>query len=211
MIYPSTLGEGPVVRLIPLDPVHHVADLFHAALPDPREMARYMYTQPADNSQEAFLCWLQEHSHRPHSVTWTIHVNSGARSERVGMIALYEHFHPGAMEIGGVWLGRAWRGTRVLPEAFLLVNEYAFDVLKAHRIQGGWHGGNARTPEALQRLRYEESALWAKEGCLREYFVNDDGTRSDYYIGSSLDHEWPGKRLLLESAIANAPRSLPLE
>src|SRR5262249_56213931 len=85
-------------------------------------------------------------------------------------------------ELGFVMASRLW-GRGVLREAGRLVLDFAFRVVKVHRIEARSAVDNARGNAALQKLGA------SREGRLRAAFLRDDHY-VDQYLWSILDTDW---------------------
>ncbi len=102
----------------------------------------------------------------------------------------YMDVRPGdhRLEIGGTWYHpRVW-GTRVNPEAKLLLLRYAFEVWQARRVQLKTDAMNLRSQAAIRKL----GAVY--EGTLRAYQVRPDGSSRDTAMFSITAAEWPAVR-----------------
>jgi len=88
----------------------------------------------------------------------------------------------GQGELGFVMASRLW-GRGLFPEAARLVLDFAFRVVKVHRIEARSAVDNARGNAALQKLGA------SREGRLRAAFLRDDHY-VDQYLWSILDTDW---------------------
>ena len=92
------------------------------------------------------------------------------------------------VEIGFTWIADKWQRTFVNSELKLLMLDYAFDQMRAHRVEFSVHPTNEKSNRSMQRLGAK------LEGRLRKWrFLEgtDDGDRNIYSI---IDDEWPQLR-----------------
>lgn len=98
-----------------------------------------------------------------------------------------------SVEIGGTWLGRAYRGSGVNAEAKYLMLAYAFEVMKVVRVQFRTDLRNVRSQRAIEKLG------GVREGVLRDDFIYADGYRRSSVFYSILEAEWAGVKERLGS------------
>lgn len=110
-----------------------------------------------------------------------------------------EHF---SLEIGWTWISAAFRRTRVNTECKYLLMRYAFETLRAVRVQLKTDGRNLRSQNAIMRI----GALY--EGRLRRNRIMSDGYVRDTAYFSVLADEWPGVKLRLEAMLARTDTPL---
>ena len=87
-------------------------------------------------------------------------------------------------------------GTRVNPEAKLLLLSLAFDDVGCFRVEFKTDAVNARSRAAILKLGAVE------EGTLRSKVIVQGGRRRDTVFFSILDREWPAVRETLERRLA---------
>lgn len=104
--------------------------------------------------------------------------------------------HDARTEIGATQYAYGVWGTRVNPEAKLLLLEYAFDALHLGRVQLKTDVRNGRSQQAIARL----GATY--EGVLRRYQRRSDGSMRDTVLFSITAEEWPGVRDGLRARLA---------
>lgn len=103
-------------------------------------------------------------------------------------------------EIGHTWYVPEVWGTRVNPEAKLLLMTLAFEKWGMRRVQLKTDHENLRSQAAIARLGA------VREGVLRAHMVRPDGSRRDTVMFSVTDEEWPEvKRGLERRLLADAP------
>ncbi|WP_437828843.1 GNAT family N-acetyltransferase [Sorangium sp. So ce1153] len=185
---PGTRLTGHVVELSPCDPDRDAEPLFRAL--DHDAVWRHLAGRPGDpgaaaaglraRQAQGFFVWivrlLRPYAGLPEGavVGTTSYLEVSARDAR--------------LEIGGTAYAPAVWSTQVNPEAKLQLLAYAFDVLRAGRVQLKTDVRNVRSQQAIARLgaRYE--------GTLRRYQRRDDGTVRDTVLFSILAEEWPAVR-----------------
>ena len=101
-----------------------------------------------------------------------------------------------ALEIGATWIAPVHRGTRVNPEAKLLMLRRAFETMGCVRVQLKCDARNQRSAAAIRKL----GAVF--EGRLRNFGVMPDGHVRDTLMFSVTDAEWPEVRAGLERRLA---------
>jgi RimJ/RimL family protein N-acetyltransferase len=99
------------------------------------------------------------------------------------------------LEIGATWLKPSARGTRVNPEAKLLLLQYAFETLGCVRVEFKTDALNARSRAALLKLGAKE------EGTLRNHMITASGRLRDSVYFSILPEEWPALRAGLQARL----------
>lgn len=185
---PVTL-EGRVVRLEPLDECH-AAGLAAAATED---LFTYHFP-PAEFTPEGFRAQIAALRSAPGWLPFaTVLRETG---ETVGTTSFLdirpEHR---ALEIGFTWIGRAWQGTAVNPEAKLLQLRHAFDTLGALRVQLKTDARNLHSQKAIAKLGA------TREGTLRKHMILPDGAVRDTVMFSITDDDWPRVRADLEARL----------
>ncbi|MGE5441489.1 MAG: GNAT family N-acetyltransferase, partial [Bacteroidota bacterium] len=127
--------EGDAVRLEPLEPTKHAADLFRAG--HDGEAARGLWTHmpygPFDEDR-TFDEWLRACAAFDDPLFFAVREKPASRA--AGM-ASYLNIRPsdGVLEIGHVWFGPALQRTRAATEALYLLIREAFDELGCRRLE----------------------------------------------------------------------------
>ena len=98
-----------------------------------------------------------------------------------------------SLEIGGSWLGRAYRRTAANTESKYLLLHHAFEVLGCVRVQFRTDLRNERSQRAIERLGA------VREAVLRKYSILPDGYPRSSVFYSIIDDEWPGVKRRLEA------------
>ena len=99
------------------------------------------------------------------------------------------------LEIGGTWYGLEFQRTAVNTECKYLLLQYAFEVLRAIRVQFKADTRNERSCRAIERIGAK------REGILRHHIILPDGVIRDSIFFSIVDHEWPAVKKRLESKL----------
>jgi RimJ/RimL family protein N-acetyltransferase len=99
------------------------------------------------------------------------------------------------LEIGGTWYGVDFQRTAVNTECKYLLMTYAFEKLRAIRVQLKTDSRNERSQKAIERIGAK------KEGVLRNHMILPDGYFRHSVFYSVLDIEWPGVKKNLEAIL----------
>jgi RimJ/RimL family protein N-acetyltransferase len=100
------------------------------------------------------------------------------------------------LEIGGTWLMPEYWATSVNFDCKLALLTFAFETLKAKRVQLKTQHDNIRSRKAIEKIG------GVYEGILRKHMLKDDGTyRSSAYF-SILDDEWKTAKANLQQRLA---------
>lgn len=168
--------------------------LEHAAcLREMTDLATFDYfstLRPASLGLDDFTEFVRSLLALPNQRSYTMWSKSG---EAVGCSSFLDirPAHRG-LEVGFTWIAPGWRGTRVNPEAKLLMLGFAFERLGALRVQLKCDARNERSAAAIAKLGA------AFEGRLRRHMVMPDGYVRDTLMFSVTDAEWPAVRAGLE-------------
>jgi RimJ/RimL family protein N-acetyltransferase len=104
----------------------------------------------------------------------------------VGTSSLAEaHLGNESIHLGSTLYGRPWWGTRVNPEAKLLLLAHCFEECGYGRVKIQTDALNTRSQAAIARLGAR------REGVLRRDMKREDGTFRDTVVFSVLIDEWP--------------------
>lgn len=99
------------------------------------------------------------------------------------------------IHLGSTLYGRTWWGTRVNPEAKLLLLRHCFEACGYGRVKIQTDLLNERSQRAISRLGAQ------REGVLRRHTRREDGTFRDTVVFSVLADEWPTVRAGLEARL----------
>jgi RimJ/RimL family protein N-acetyltransferase len=179
--------QGRTVRLEPLDPARHAAQLYaasHGPGIDPR-LWLYMSVGPfADEA--AFAAWLTRcaGARDPLFVTVADPDSGRARGLASFMRITPEH---GAIEIGNILFGPALQRTTAATEAIFLMARHVFDDLGYRRLEWKCNARNAPSRRAALRFGF------AYEGLFRHHMVIKDRSRDTAWFAMVGD-DWPAIR-----------------
>jgi len=192
-IRPVTLA-GRFVRLEPLS-LDHVSALWPAG--NEPEIWTYMPYATID-SPDKMRAWVEEMLRRqakgndlPFAI---VDIASGQAGGATRYMTI-ERTHR-SLEIGGTWLGKAFRGTAANTESKYLLLRHAFEVLSCVRVQFRTDLRNERSQRALERLGA------VREAVLRKYTIMPDGYQRSSVFYSVIDDEWPATNVRLEEMLA---------
>ena len=116
----------------------------------------------------------------------------------VGTSALLEaHLVNESIHLGSTLYGRRWWGTRVNPEAKLLLLGHCFDDCGYGRVKIQTDALNTRSQAAIARLGAR------REGVLRRDQRREDGSFRDTVVFSVLVDEWPAVQAGLRARLAD--------
>jgi len=193
---PDVELAGRVVRLTRLEPIADAPALF-AAL-DHDRVWEHLTERPETVPQ--FAQQLLTRSALPSWHQWLVRANSAvadlAESAVIGTTSYLEvSRHDARLEIGSTAYTPATWGTAINPEVKLLLFGYAFDTLRAGRVQLKTDVRNVRSQQAIARLgaRYE--------GTLRRYQRRADGSLRDTVLFSVTAEDWPDVRRRLQARL----------
>lgn len=120
----------------------------------------------------------------------------GSAGTLVGTSALLEaHLVNESIHLGSTLYGRRWWGTRVNPEAKLLLLAHCFDDCGYGRVKIQTDALNTRSQAAIARLGAR------REGVLRRDQRREDGTFRDTVVFSVLADEWPEVKAGLQARL----------
>lgn len=200
----GTIGPSGPVRTIRLEPLTlgHAADLFGVADPD-----LFTHTRQAPTSwsvrgfEEEFGAVLA----LPDVVAYAIVLAGGTEEGRaIGRTTFMDikAEHRG-LEIGRTWIGRAYHGTRVNPEAKYLMLRHAFESLAptAIRVQITTNGSNLHSQRAISKLGAVREGVLRKARVMPSSLDRAETLVRDWVIYSVLDEEWGGVKAALEARL----------
>lgn len=199
LIWPVPAGTelvGETVRLTPVDPAADAAELFRVL--DRDAVWAHIPFRPRDlRAFDEFLTSWQAMPERHLWVVRTVRPLAGfASGEVIGMTSYLETSPRDArLEIGATLYTPAVWASAVNPEAKFLLLRYAFETLRAGRVQFKTDTRNHRSQQAIARLgaRYE--------GTLRRHFKRVDGTVRDSVQFAVTAEDWPDVRARLTARL----------
>ena len=208
--YPRPLSGGPVavappalipsrapiigrhVRLDPLDPAQHAAQLYAASHGSAEALHIFDFLPYGPFTDEAaFTGWLRGQSATFERV-W--HVFRPSETGTADGMATFMDMHPldGVIEIGGIWFAPHLQRTRAATEALFLMLAHAMDGLGYRRMQWRCNSLNAKSRNAARRLGFRF------EGVFYNHMVVKGRNRDTAWY-SILDDEWPEVRGIIQA------------
>lgn len=190
-VQPLTL-TGQVIRLEPLT-LQHAPDLLAAGQVESEKTFAYFYT-PTPFNLAGFEDYVRYMLSMSAMVPFaTVLLETG---QAIG-VTTYMDIQPAHrnLEIGFTWMGRAYQGTKVNPEAKYMLLRHAFEEQGALRVQLKTDLRNLQSQRAIEKLGAK------KEGVLRKHRILQDGYIRDSVLYSILDTEWPEVKAGLEARL----------
>ena len=172
-------GAGVVLER--LDPTKHGADLTAAALADSPERWEWMAVGPWAKAEE-FQAWLEACAASQAAAFYAIRPETGPAS---GIMSYMRFDQPnGVVEIGSIWLAKAFAGGSFATAAFAAMLRHAFEDLGVRRLEWKCDSRNLPSRKAAARLGF------AEEGLFRQHMIVKGRNRDTAWF-SMLDSEWP--------------------
>jgi RimJ/RimL family protein N-acetyltransferase len=175
---------GRHVRLEPLNPMLHGAELYQASHGTEAALRIWDYLPAGPWPDEpAFTTWLRTQAALFERV---VYVLRPTQSGIAAGMASYLDIHPldGVIEIGGIWFAPELQRTRAATEALFLLLAYAMDGLGYRRMQWRCNSLNVKSRAAARRLGFRF------EGVFYNHMVVKGRNRDTAWY-SILDDEWP--------------------
>ena len=184
--------EGDLVRLEPLDPERHGADLFESAAG--AEDSWYYLPYGPFAAKDEFMRWLRAHAATADPMAFAIvdRETGKARGIATFMSIVPEH---GVIEIGHIWLSPSLQRTRQATEAIYVMSRHAFDDLGNRRLEWKCDAANAASRRAAERFGF------VYEGVFRQHRMVKGRNRDTAWY-SITDGEWPRCRAAFEAWLA---------
>ena len=184
--------EGRYVRVVPLDPDDHAADLFVASHGDPEREHIWDYLPYGPfGSEGEFRAHLNAQGASEDPLFFAIRPRASDRVEGVASLMTIEPDHR-SIEIGHIWLGPDLQRTPAATEALYLLIAHAMDDLRYRRMEWKCNAANAGSRAAACRLGF------IHEGVFYQHRIFKSMNRDTAWF-SILDHEWPALRANFES------------
>ena len=170
------------IRLEPLDE-RHAPDLF-AAGQDP-SLWLYLPGQPFHRlaDAKAWILAAQQEQRKGKRIPYAIVDAVGNRTVGSTSFSHMRKEHRSTM-IGWTWIAPEYQGTGVNAESKYLLLEYAFETMRAIRVDLRIDERNMKSQRAVERLGA------VREGVLRQHMIEDGVIRNTVYY-SFIDSEWP--------------------
>jgi RimJ/RimL family protein N-acetyltransferase len=173
--------DGDTVRLEPIDPARHVADLF-ALSKDDDSLWTYMNYGPF-REPKAMQAWLETCATSKDPVFFAvIDKASGRASGMLSFMRITEAM--GVIEIGHIWFAPVLQKTRQATEAIFLTMRETFERWGYRRLEWKCNDRNAPSRAAAARFGF------AFEGIFRQHMVIRGRNRDTAWF-AMLDGEWP--------------------
>ncbi|MCK7614177.1 GNAT family N-acetyltransferase [Roseibium sediminicola] len=175
--------DGQYVRLEPLDPDRHGAELFAASsVADADRRFKWLPEYPPVSEAE-FQTWMREKAASEDPLFFAvIDKATGKVAGRQTLMRI--NAANGAIEIGNIYWGPLISRTRAATEALYLFMRYVFDDLGYRRFEWKCNNDNAPSKQAALRFGFQE------EGVFRQHLVVKGRNRDTAWF-SVLDKEWP--------------------
>ncbi|NRP86422.1 hypothetical protein GFPCMMHI_02327 [Ensifer adhaerens] len=175
--------EGRYVRIEPLDPARHGAELFASAqAPGAEDRFRYLFEDaPADYA--AFSPWLEKSASSTDPLFFAVIDKRTGRAEGRKALMRIDSTH-GVIEIGSILWGPAIARSRATTETLYLFASYVFDTLGYRRFE--WKCNNLNEPSKRAAERFG----FTFEGIFRQHMVAK-GLNRDTAWFAMIDADWP--------------------
>jgi RimJ/RimL family protein N-acetyltransferase len=185
---------GRFVRLVPLDPARHAADLF-AETHGPDEERRWWYLGDGPYQDLAsFAAALVDKAASQDPLFFA--VIDAATGKACGYQTLMRIDAPNrVIEVGNIVYGRTLQRTTASTEAQFLFMRHAFDTLGYRRYE--WKCNALNTPSRAAALRFG----FAFEGVFRSHMIMKGRNRDTAWY-SIIEAEWPSRRAAFEAWLA---------
>lgn len=174
--------DGEYVRLEPLS--HEHDDDLSQACEDGRLHELWYTWVPSPESMKAEIDRRLSLYERGTMMPFAI-VDRPSR-KAIGMTTIMnmrlEHFR---VEIGSTWLAQSFQGTKINPEAKLLLLSYAFEVFSCNAVELRTHEKNLQSRAAIEKLGAK------LDGILRNDMVMPNGSLRNTAVYSITSDEWP--------------------
>jgi len=175
--------EGRYVRIEPLDPARHGAELFASAqAPGAEDRFRYLFEDaPADYA--AFSPWLEKSASSTDPLFFAVIDKRTGRAEGRQALMRIDSTH-GVIEIGSILWGPAIARSRATTETLYLFASYVFDTLGYRRFE--WKCNNLNEPSKRAAERFG----FTFEGIFRQHMVAKGLNRVTAWF-AMIDADWP--------------------
>ncbi len=123
-----------------------------------------------------------------------VHLASGQTIGATRYLTIERHNR--SLEIGGSWVGKAFRRSAANTESKYLLLRHAFETLGCGRVQFRTDLRNERSQKAIERLGA------VREAVFRKYSIMPDGHQRSSVFYSLIDDDWPQVKARLESFLS---------
>ncbi|MBI1756432.1 MAG: GNAT family N-acetyltransferase [Fimbriimonas ginsengisoli] len=190
-VKPVTL-VGRTIRLEPLCEAHAASLARHVELD---LFLLFAGLRPREASERGLADYIRGRLALPMVQSFAMVLQEGG--EAVGHSSFMDiQAENSGLEIGSTWIARPWQGTKVNPEAKLLMLAHAFDELGCERVMLKTDLRNLQSQRGIEKLGA------VKEGVLRRNVRMVDGYMRSTVMYSILREEWPRVRQGLEARLA---------
>lgn len=193
------------IRLVPLSTCH-APDLFAAA---DLGLFEHGSQAPGEWSVRGFEGEIAKVCALPGVAAFAIIAQRGGAAGRAIGRTTFMDIRPEhrALEIGRTWIGRAFHGTRVNPEAKYLLLRHAFESLApgAIRVQITTNATNLQSKRAIEKLGAIREGTLRKARILPASLDRAEPAVRDWIYYSILDDEWPDVKGRLERRLSAMP------
>jgi N-acetyltransferase len=193
MVTSGTVLQDEAVMLRPLE-AEDTAGLWNVA--QEPEIWAYMRAGLVDN-EEKMKAWvrsaLEARAKGSDFPFVTVELPSGAIAGATRFMTMDAANR--SLEIGGTWMGRPFRRTKLNTHAKFLMLKHAFEDLHCLRVQLRTDSRNVRSQTAIERI----GAI--REGIFRKDFIYPDGYQRDTVFYSVIESEWPAVKAKLRQLL----------
>lgn len=182
--------DGDLVRLEPLNPAVHAAELYQASHDSPEALKIWDYLPFGPwSSEDAFRDSMRDYAASFDFIWYAFRLKP---DDQVRGMACYLDVQPaqGVIEIGGIWFAPEMQRTRAATEALFLLLRYAMDDLGYRRMQWRCNSLNQRSRNAALRLGFKFEGIFYNHMIFK-------GKNRDTAWYSMLDSDWPAVREII--------------
>ena len=176
--------EGRSLRLEPIDPARHLADLFAASADDPALWTYMPYGPFKDPAQ--MEVWLEGCAQSDDPLFLALVETDGGRAAGMASFLNIRPAH-GVVELGHIWFSKLIRRRRPATEAIFLMLRAAFDELGYRRVEWKCDAANAASRGAALRVGV------VYEGIFRQHYIVKGRNRDTAWF-AIVDRDWPSLR-----------------
>lgn len=176
--------DGKTVRIEPLNPILHGAELYQASHDSDEARRIWDYLPWGPWLEEAgFEYWLNGLAS---SLDFIWYAFRSKRDGRANGMACYFDILPtqGVIEMGGIWFSSDMQRTRAATETLYLMMSYAMDDLGYRRLQWRCNSLNEKSRAAARRLGFRFEGIFYNHMIVK-------GHNRDTAWYSLLDQDWP--------------------
>ena len=182
--------EGAYVRLVPLDPARHAADLYAPAHgPGHEELWRHLWDSPSA-SEDDFRASLERKAKGRDPLYLAIEDPATGRALGYAAYMRIEWVHR-SIEVGGILFSPALQRTRAATEAMYLMARHAFEDLGYRRYEWKCNALNRPSIRAALRLGF------TFEGVFRQHMIIKGLNRDTAWFAMT-DADWPVRKAAFE-------------